>query len=172
MDDLLKMKMLGEKDGFTPYEQVKLQHMQSKKPSGTAVGALCVGIGAAVGAVGFGMYAASKASEARRTAAAENAGTAALLKQATEFMTNYMKEERQERKAETVTLSQTITDTISGQQSSALTANQAAELSAINTATNNVMTGLMTGQYSQNPMRVVRVSGQRECPCDNNCGGY
>ena len=166
MKDLMEMKLLGEKEGFTPYEQVKLQHMQAKKPSGTAVGALCVGIGAAVGAVGIGMYAVSRASEARRTAAAENAGTAALLKQATEFMTNYMKEERQERKADTVTLSQTITDTISGQQQGSQSQSQTVTQDVVQ----QVMTGLMTGQYSQNPIKVVRVSGQRECGCDG-CNG-
>lgn len=160
-------------NGFSPYEQVKIGYMQNKsRTSGMGVAGLCVGIGAGVAAVGVGFYACAKANEARRTAAAENAGTAALLKQATEFMTSYMKEERQERKAETVTLSQTINDTISGQQSSALTANQASELSAIANATNTVTAGLMTGQYSQNPIKVVRVSGQRECGCDNGCGGY
>lgn len=167
MKDYLEMKAL-EKDGFTPYEQVKLDHMSSKRASGTSIGALCVGIGAVVGAAGFGMYAVAKASEARRTAAAENAGTAALLKQATEFMTNYMKEERQERKAENVTLSQTITDTISGQQQGSQSQSQTVTQDVVQ----QVMTGLMTGQYSQNPIKVVRVSGQRECPCDNNCGGY
>ena len=65
-----------------------------------------------------------------------------------------------------INLSQTINDTISGQQSSSLTANQQASLDA----TQTVMTGLMTGQYSQNPIKVVRVSGQRECDCDS-CGG-
>ena len=114
LNDLMALKDLG-KGGFTPYEQVKVSHMQSKRASGTAIGALCVGVGAAVAAVGVGAYACAKASEARRSAAAENAGTAALLKQATEFMTNYMKEERQERRAETVNLTQTITDSISGQ---------------------------------------------------------
>ena len=156
-------------NGFSPYEQVKLDYMQSKcRTSGIGIAGLATGIGVGVAAIGVGMYAVSKASEARRTAAAENAGTAALLKQATEFMTSYMKEERQERKAETVTLSQTITDTISGQQSSQLSANQ----QAVQTAEQTVLTGLMTGQYSQNPIKVVRVSGQRECGCDNGCGGY
>ena len=172
MNDLMTLKGMTEKSGFTPYEQVKINHMQSKHASGTAIAGLCVGIGAAVAAVGVGAYACAKASEARRTAAAENAGTAALLKQATDYALTEIRQERQERREGDINLTTTINDTVSGQQSGQLTAQQQAELSAINNATNNVMTGLMTGQYSQNPMKVVRVSGQRECGCDNGCGGY
>ena len=32
--------------GFTPYEQVKIGHMQSKRASGTAIAGLVVGVGA------------------------------------------------------------------------------------------------------------------------------
>lgn len=166
LNDLMALKDLG-KGGFTPYEQVKVSHMQSKRASGTAIGALCVGVGAAVAAVGVGAYACAKASEARRSAAAENAGTAALLKQATEFMTNYMKEERQERRAETVNLTQTITDSISGQQSSSLTATQQAELSQAQ----QLMFGLSTGEYSKNPQKVAIYQDAQPCPCPCGCNG-
>lgn len=165
MDDYFKMKML-EKEGFTPYEQVKISHMQSKKASGTAIGALVVGVGAAVGVVGVAAWATAKASEARRTAAAENAGTAALLNQFTKMATDYMTEERQERRQGDITLNQTITDTISGQQQGSQSQSQTVSQDV----TQQVMTGLMTGKYSENPIRVVRVSGTRECPCDNGCG--
>ena len=177
--DLMEMKAL-EGNGFSPYEQMKLQHMQSKShTSGIGVAGLVlgtVGTAAAVGAWIFGpTYANAKSNQAREAAiAAEKIANVQIQASQRQLdqLTALLATERNERLQGQTTISQTITDTISGQQSSALTANQAAELSAINTATNNVMTGLMTGQYSQNPMRVVRVSGQRECPCDNNCGGY
>lgn len=166
MDDLVKMKML-EREGMTPYETFKTQHMQAKShTSGLGIAGLAVGIGAGVAAIGVGFYACAKAKEAKSTAAAENAGTAALLKQATDFALTQIREERSERIDGDRTLSISINDTVSGQQQGSLSASQI----ATNEATAQVMTGLMTGQYSQNPIKVVRVSGQRECDCDS-CGG-
>ena len=156
-------------NAFSPYEQVKLDYMQSKcRTSGIGIAGLATGIGVGVAAIGVGMYAVSKAGEARRTAAAENAGTAALLKQATEFMTSYMKEERQERKAETVTLSQTINDTISGQQTSTLTAQQASELSSIQNLQNTLLTDAVTGRSGMNPTPVTIYSAPAPCGCPCN----
>lgn len=44
MDDFVKMKML-EREGMTPYEQFKTQHMQAKShTSGIAVAGIVTGI--------------------------------------------------------------------------------------------------------------------------------
>jgi len=47
--------------GFSPYEQVKIGYMQSRKASGTAIGALAVGVDA-------------KAKNAKEVAIAKNDG--------------------------------------------------------------------------------------------------
>lgn len=148
-----------ETNGFSPYEQVKIGYMQSKsRTSGLGIAGLAVGVGAAVAAVGVGMYACAKANEAKRTAAAENAGTAALLKQATDFALTQIREERQERLQGDLNITTTINDSVSGSQQGSLSQSQ--QLS------NDIALGLMTGKYSENPIKVVRVSGQRECDCD------
>ena len=176
MDDLIKMKML-EREGMTPYEQFKTQHIQAKShTSGIAVTGLVTGIvGTVAGVTAWifaPLYGNAKANQAREAAYAAkelaNAQIGATQRQLDQ-LTNLLASERSERLQGDYTISQTITDTVSGQQASTLTAQQAAELSAIQTATNTVTAGLMTGQYSQNPMKVVRVSGQRECGCDS-CG--
>jgi len=176
-NDLMTIKALSESSSMSPYEQFKVQHMQAKShTSGIGVAGLVlgtVGTAAAVGAWIFGpMYGNAKANQAKEVAIAAkeiaNVQVGATQRQLDQ-LTSLFAAERQERINGDVTLNQTITDTVSGSQQSALTAQQAAELSAIQTATNTVTAGLMTGQYSQNPMRVVRVSGTRECPCDG-CG--
>ena len=155
-----------ETNGFSPYEQVKIGHMQSKsRTSGLGIAGLCVGIGGAVAAVGVGFYACAKANEAKRTAAAENAGTAALLKQATDFALTQIREERSERLQGDLNITTTINDTLSGQQSGTLTASQ----QAVQTAEQTVLTGLMTGQYSENPQKVMLYSAPQPCGCPG-CG--
>ena len=176
MDDLIKMKML-EREGMTPYEQFKTQHIQAKShTSGVAIAGLVTGVvGVVAGATAWifsPLYGSAKANQAKEIAIAAkemaNVQISATQRQLDQ-LTNLLASERSERLQGDYTISQTITDTVSGQQASTLTAQQAAELSAIQTATNTVTAGLMTGQYSQNPMKVVRVSGQRECGCDS-CG--
>lgn len=176
MNDLVALKQL--ENGMSPYEQIKTQNMAAKSHTGgVAIAGLTVASVAAVAGITawiFGpLYGNAKAAQAKEAAVAAKeqanilaAGTQRQLDQ----LTNLFAAERNERIQGDFTLNQTITDTVSGQQASNLTAQQAAELSAIQTATNTVTTGLMTGQYSQNPMRVVRVSGTRECPCDGGCG--
>ena len=164
MKDFLEMRAL-EGNGLTPYEQVKIGYMQNKsRTSGTAIAGLVVGVGAAVAAVGMGAFACAKASEARRTAAAENAGTAALLKQATDFALTQIKEERGERIAGDLNITTTISDTLSGQQSGTLTATQQAELNQAQ----QLMFGLSTGEYSKNPQRVAIYQDAQPCPCGCN----
>lgn len=167
MNDLMMLKGLDSKEGFSPYEQVKIQHMQSKHPSGTSIGALGVSIGAAVLAIGGAAWAGSRAQNAKDVAIAKNDG----LKDLVTTLATTVAAERNERIAGDVTLNQTITDTVSGQQASTLTAQQAAELSAIQTATNTVTAGLMTGQYSQNPQKVALYRDAQACGCPaTGCG--
>ena len=167
MDDFVKLKML-EKDSMTPYEQFKTQHMQAKShTSGLGIAGLTVGVGAVVAAVGVGFYACAKANEAKRTAAAENAGTAALLKQATDFALTQIREERSERISGDLNITTTISDTLSGQQSGTLTATQQAELSQAQ----QLMFGLSTGEYSRNPQKVALYQDAQPCPCPCGCNG-
>lgn len=157
-----------EANGFSPYEQVKIGYMQSKsRTSGLGVAGLCVGIGAGVAAIGVGFYACAKANEAKRTAAAENAGTAALLKQATDFALTQLRDERSERLQGDLNITTTISDTLSGQQSGTLTATQQAELSQAQ----QLMFGLSTGEYSKNPQKVALYQDAQPCPCPCGCNG-
>lgn len=153
-------------NGVSAYEAFKMSEMSRRnKVSGTGIAGLATGAVALFLAGAGWVYAHSQAKRAQEVAAAKNEGTAALLNQTAALLAT----ERAERVAGDINLTTTINDTVSGQQASTLTAQQAAELSAINTATAQVTTGLMTGRYSENPMRVVRVSGVRECGCDD-CG--
>ena len=165
--DLAEMRAAFGSQGLSQYEQIKVNHMQ-RHPSGTAIAGLVVGVAGVVAAAGVGLWATAKASEARKTAAAENAGTAALLHRLATQYDAYMAQERQERREGDITLNQTITDTISGQQSSQLTATQQAELSQAQ----QLMFGLSTGEYSRNPQRVALYQDAKPCPCPqgNGCG--
>ena len=143
--------------GFSPYEQVKIGYMQNKKASGTAIGALATAIGTGVAAIGSWFWAASQAKNAKDVAIAKNDG----LRDLVTSLATTLAVERQERREGDLNITTTINDTVSGQQQGSLSQSQ--QLS------NEIALGLMTGQYSQNPIKVVRVSGQRECGCDS-CG--
>ena len=181
LNDLMALKSFD--NSMTPYEQVKVNYLQNKnRPSGVGIAGLVTGVAGVVAAVGVGVWASAKANQAREAArtakevaAAQNAGTAALLNRLATQYDNYMAVERQERIAGDLNITTTISDTLSGQQSAALTAQQAAELSAIQTATNTVTAGLMTGQYSQNPQKVALWQDARACACPasgcNCCNG-
>ena len=168
--DLMMLKGL-EKEGMTPYEQYMVGYKQSKKPSGVAIAGLTVAsVAAAVTSWIFSpLYGSAKANQAKEAAQSAKEVAMAYINGVDKRIDNIsqlLEAEVTRRISGDQTITQTITDTISGQQSSQLTASQV----ATNEATAQVMTGLMTGQYSQNPIKVVRVSGQRECPCDSGCG--
>lgn len=172
MNDLMMLKSLGGHD-MTPYEQFKTQHIQAKEHTGgVAITGMVTGIaGLVIGGTAWlfsGLYGNAKANQAKEAAYAAkdlaNAQIGATQRQL-EQLTNLFAAERSERIEGDKTLSISINDSVSGQQSGQLSASQV----ATNEATAQVMAGLMTGQYSQNPIRVVRVSGQRECGCDS-CG--
>lgn len=155
-NDLMTLRSMG----MTPYEQFKVGNMQSKKASGTAIGALATSIGAAVLAVGVGAWAVSRAQNAKEVAIAKNDG----LKDLVQTLASTLVAERTERIEGDRTLSISINDTVSGQQSGQLTASQI----ATNTATATVMEGLMTGKYSENPQKVMLYSAPQPCGCPCN----
>lgn len=145
--------------GMTPYEQFKIGNMQARKASGTAIGALCTAIGGVVVAVGAGLWAGSRAQNAKEVAIAKNDG---LEKLVTTLATTLVAE-RQERIEGDRTLSISINDTVSGQQSGQLSQSQ--QLS------NDIQLGLMTGKYSENPTKVQIYSAPQPCGCPGGCNG-
>lgn len=170
MDDLVKMKML-EREGMTPYETFKTQHMQTKAhTSGIAVAGIVTGIvGTVAGVTAWifsPLYANAKASQARE--AAQNAKeTAAILAQGNQRqldqLTTLLGAERQERISGDLNITNTINDTVSGQQSGQLSQSQ--QLS------NELTFGLMTGRYSENPQRVALYQDAKPCACPaSGCG--
>lgn len=150
-------------NGFSPYEQVKIMHMQSRRASGTAIAGLVLGVAGVVVGVGAGMYATAKATEARRVATAENDGTAAILNR----LARQVEVEHGERVQGDINLTATINDTVSGSQQGQLTASQIAQQEQAQ----QVMLGLMTGKYSENPQKVAIYQDAKPCPCPGyGCG--
>lgn len=158
MKDYLEMKAL-EGNGFSPYEQVKIGHMQSKKASGTAIAGLAVGIGAGVAAIGGWMWAGSQAKAAKDLAIAKNDD----LRQLVMLQAQTIAAERSERIAGDLNITTTINDTVSGQQSGQLSQSQ--QLS------NDIAIGLMTGKYSENPQKVELFSPAQPFQCGCGCNG-
>lgn len=159
VNDLMTLKAL-DKEGMSPYEQFKIGHMQSKKASGTAIGALAVGVGAAVLAVGAGAWAGSQAQKAKEVAAAKNDG----LRDLVQTLAGTIAAERNERINGDLNITTTINDTVSGQQSGQLSQSQ--QLS------NDIAIGLMTGKYAEVPQKVELMTPAKAfkcgCGCDND----
>ena len=188
MNDLMALKSL--ENGMSPYEQVKVGYMQSKRPSGSATAGLVlgsVGTALAIGAWIFGPIIANnrarQATEAARAAkdvananynglAALVAANASNTNATLDRLINTVATERAERIAGDFTISQTQSDTQTGSQAAQLTAQQAAELSSIQSVQQNLLNNAIMGNLSENPQKVVLVSGQRECGCPatNGCG--
>lgn len=167
MNDLMMLKGLDSKEGFSPYEQVKLDHMQSKRASGTAIAGLVVGVGAAVLAVGAGAWAGSRAQNAKEVATAKNDG----LKDLVASLAGTLAAERSERINGDQTITQTVNDTVSGSQQGTLTAQQAAELSAVNSVMQQTYSDFVTGRASLNPTPVSLYSSPQPCGCPaTGCG--
>ena len=168
LNDLMALKSLESNGGMTPYEQFKVGHIQSKRASGTAIGALAVGVGAAVLAIGAGAWAGSQASKAKEVAAAKNDGLRDLI----QTLAGSLAAERSERIAGDVTLTNTVNDSVSGSQQGTLTAQQAAELAA-SQATQQVMqqtfADAVTGRSSLNATPVQIYSAPQPCGCPG-CG--
>ena len=167
MNDLMALKSL-ESNGMTPYEQFKVGHIQSKRASGTAIGALAVGVGAAVLAIGAGAWAGSQAQKAKEVAAAKNDGLRDLI----QTLAGTVAAERAERINGDTTISQTITDTISGQQSGSQTQAQSQTTTVDNVVTQSMYQAwndAIMGKSSQNPTPVMLYSAPQPCGCPG-CG--
>lgn len=182
MNDLMMLKGLDSKEGLSPYEQVKLDHMTAKNHTGgVAVAGLVTGVaGVTIAATAWlfgGMYSNAKAKEAKETAIAakeiatlQNGATQRQLDQLTQLLAA----ERNERIQGDVTLTNTVNDSVSGSQSGQLTALQQAELAA-SQATQQVMTqtysDFVTGRASLNPTPVSLYSAPQPCACPaSGCG--
>ena len=164
-NDLMMLRGM-EKEGFSPYEQVKINHMQSKKASGTAIAGLAVGIGASVAAIGGWLWAGSQAKAAKDLAIAKNDG----LRDLVTTLAGTVAAERAERIAGDVTLTNTVNDSVSGSQQGTLTAQQAAELSAVNSVMTQTYADFVTGRASLNPTPVSIWQAAQSCNCPNGCG--
>lgn len=160
MNDLMALKqMSGSGSGFTPYEQVKVGHMQSKRPSGVAIAGLTVGVAGAVAAIAAGAWAGAKAKEAKEVAVAKNDG----LKDLVQTLAGTLAAERTERINGDLNITTTINDSVSGQQSGQLSQSQQ--------LTNDIAIGLMTGKYSENPQKVELFSPAQPFQCGCGCNG-
>ena len=190
MQDLMALRSMGEEKGMSPYEQVKLDYMASRRPSSLAITGAVLGGGALiVGATAWifgGMQANAKGKEAKEAAYAAkelantqyNAALALMTSQNQNTQANLdrliatVATERQERIAGDVTMSQSITDTISGQQSGSQTAT-VSQTSAIDNTMQNIMqqtlSDAITGKSSLNPQPVMIYSAPQPCNCPG-CG--
>ena len=179
MQDLMALKNLGSKEGMTPYEQVKLDYMASRRPSNLAITGAVLGGGALiVGATAWifgGMQANAKGKEAKEAAYAAKEVAIAKndgLRDLVQTLAATVAAERNERIAQGVTMTQTINDTISGQQSAAQSS-QVSQTSAIDTSVQQIMTqtfaDAVTGKSSLNPQPVMIYSAPQPCNCPG-CG--
>ena len=179
MNDLMMLRGMDSKEGLSPYEQVKLDHMTAKSHTGgVAVAGLVTGVaGVTIAATAWlfgGMYSNAKAKEAKETAIAakeiatlQNGATQRQLDQ----LTNLFAAERAERINGDQTITQTITDTVSGSQQGTLSAQQAAELSAVNSVMTQTYSDFVTGRASLNPTPVSLYSAPQPCACPaSGCG--
>ena len=177
-NDLMTIKALSESNSMSPYEQFKVQNMQSRShTSGIGVAGLVlgtVGTAAAVGAWIFGpMYGNAKAAQAKEVAVSAkeiaNVQIAASQRQIDQ-LTSLFAAERAERIAGDVTLTNTVNDSVQGSQQGTLTAQQAAELSAVNSVMQQTYSDFVTGRASLNPTPVSLYSAPSPCACPNSCG--
>lgn len=189
INDYLSMRAL-DKEGFSPYEQMKLQNMNAKNhTSGIAVTGLVTGIvGTVAGVTAWifaPLYGNAKANQAKEAAYAardiantqytaalqlmnqQNANTNATL----DRLISTVATERAERIAGDVTLTNTVNDSVSGSQQGTLTAQQAAELSAVNSVMQQTYSDFVTGRASLNPTSVSLYSAPQPCSCPaSGCG--
>jgi hypothetical protein len=165
MNDLMMLRGL-DKEGLSPYEQVKLDYMSNRNhTSGLGIAGLTVGVGAAVLALAAGAWAGSRAQNAKDVAVAKNDG----LRDLVQTLAGTLATERAERIHGDYSITQTVNDTVSGSQQGTLTAQQAAELSAVNSVMQQTYTDFVTGRASLNPTPVSLYSAPQPCNCPG-CG--
>lgn len=189
LNDLMALRSMGSKD-MTPYEQVKLDYMASRRPSNLAITGAVLGGGAlVVGATAWifnGLYSNAKAKEAKEAAyGAEKVATTqynatlqliaqgnANTKENIDRLLLGLQRETDARAAGDTNISQTITDTISGQQSAAQSA-QVSQTSAVDNVVTQSMyqawNDAISGRSSLNPQPVMIYSAPQPCSCPG-CG--
>lgn len=158
--------------GLTPYESMKIAHMQSKgRASGVGITGLVlgsVGLAAGIGAWIFGpLHANAKAGQAKEAAQAAKE-IAAVRGEATQRqldqLTSLLYAERSERIAGDVTLTNTVNDTVSGQQQGTQST------SVVQSVEQNLLEKAMLGGLSENPTKVQIYSAPQPCGCPCSCG--
>lgn len=149
--------------GFTPYEQVRIGHMQSKRPSGVAIAGLTVGVAGVVAAVAAGAWAGAKAKEARDVSKAYSDGIDKRL----DNIGALLESEVNRRIQGDINITQSVTDTISGQQSTSQSTS--VENSAMATAYNQIITDRLTGRSSLDAQPVCIYSAPQPCGCPGGC---
>ena len=173
-NDLMTIKALSESNSMSPYEQFKVQHMQSKShTSGIGVAGLVLGtVGTAIGVGAWifaPMYGNAKANQAKEVAVAAkeiaNVQIAASQRQIDQ-LTALFAAERQERIAGDLNITTTINDSVSGSQQGQLSASQI----ATNEATAQIVAGVMTGKYSESPQKVDLLTPAKPFQCGCGCG--
>lgn len=177
MQDLMALsQMKGNGGGMSPYEQVKVGYMQSKKPSGVAIAGLTVGsVAAAAGIAAWifgGTYANAKAKEAKEAAQSAKELSMAYYTGVDKRLDNIgalLESEVNRRVAGDQTITQTITDTISGQQSASQSQATSVENSAMATAYNQIISDRLTGRSSLDAQPVCIYSAPKPCDCPG-CG--
>lgn len=176
MQDLMALRSMGEKEGMTPYEQVKLDYMSAKKPSGVAIAGLTVAsVAAAAGITAWifgGMQASAKGKEAKEAAQAAKELAMAYYTGVDKRIDNIgalLESEVTRRINGDQTITQTITDTISGQQSAAQSQSTSVENSAYATAMNQIVSDRLTGRSSLDAQPVCIYSAPQPCGCPG-CG--
>ncbi|MBP5425127.1 MAG: hypothetical protein J6Y33_03525 [Prevotella sp.] len=173
--------------GMTPYEQMKVSHMEAKRPSGVAIAGLTVGSVAVVAGIGAwvfgGMQASAKAKEAAQIGIAAKEQAALLHNASTKLLETVqgdtqrtidrilrnVADERRERISDGVRITQSVADTISGQQSTSQSQSTVAENSAYATAMNQIVSDRLTGRSSLDAQPVCLYSSPKPCDCPG-CG--
>lgn len=151
---------------LSSYEQWKIAHVSSKRPSGVGIAGLVLGTVGTVAAVGGALWAGSRAKAAQDISKARYDG----LRDLVYLNTNNIATERQERITGDINLTNTVNDSVSGSQQGTLTAQQAAELSAVNSVMTQTYSDFVTGRASLNPTPVSLYSAPQPCSCPNSCG--
>lgn len=147
-------------NGMSPYEAIKLAEMSQRGNRATGIVGIIFGAIGTVGTVVSMVYAHGQSKRAQEVALAYNNGTQKQL----DTLTGLLAAERDERISGDRTLSISINDTVSGQQQT--TQSQ----STVQSVEQSLFKDAVMGNLRQAPVEVVRVSGQRQCDCDNGCG--
>lgn len=151
-------------NGLSQYEQFKINAMHSRRASGTAIGALAVGVGAAVAAIAAGAWAGAKAKEAKEVSKAYTEGIDKRL----DNIGALLESEVNRRIQGDISITQSVADTISGQQSTSQ--NTSVENSAMATAYNQIISDRLTGRSSLDAQPVCIYSAPSPCGCPGGCG--